>query len=508
MLETNQCITLCSVTGSGKSLVMSSLIELLQRYQGKVNLFTNRRLLTQQTAKNLSAHGIDFGVRAASMPNMRDLYKPIQISSMQTEIARCIETQQWSLHDSDLALIDEAHMMGSGRSLDLIQRLLGQGTKVVLVTATPIGLNHITPNLFVASTNSEMRQCGALVKAIVKSASELDCSRVRRVKEKYDPQSVRECWRQAIIGHVLSDYLRFNPQRRLSLGFAPGVPESRALAHYFNANGVRAAHIDAKEVWVNGVYTRDNIKGDARRQVIEDWRAGKIDVIWNCEVFREAIDVPELYHLMLATPICSLKDFVQICGRVLRYSPATPDHVIVQDHCGNCITRHGSPNQDYDWHELYNMSEVEICEMQERKREEQKPEEVPAACPKCGTVVKYGSCPPPPVGCGEPINKNNPRKMRFVVQENGQLRTVPESMMRPKKRKVSTESIEQKRWNDIYFASRRSKSNRAMTFGQAAAVYEQTHGVKPVGLKFMPVDPLDWGRKIRDVSPKDLTQGA
>lgn len=502
-------MTLCSVTGSGKSVCMSALIEMAQRYGNNVSLFTNRRLLTQQTAKNLTAHGISFGVRAASMPKHRDLGRPVQISSMQTEIARCIESDQWELHKADLALVDEAHMMGSGKSLELIQRLMAMGTKIVLVTATPVGLNHITPNLYVASCNSEMRACGALVPAIVKSASEMDCSRVRRVKERFDLASIREtAWRQAIIGHVLEDYKRFNPNRRMALGFAPGVPESRALAQYFHNNGVRAAHIDASEVWANGVYAKDNATGDVRRQVVDDWRAGKIDVLWNCEVFREAIDVPELFHLILATPIASIKDYTQVVGRVLRKSAATPDYVLVQDHAGNCF-RHGSPNQDIDWHELYTMTEAEICEAQEKKREEQKPEEVPAACPKCGTVVKWGSCPPPPIGCGEPITKTNPRKMRFVVQESGALKTVPESAMRPKKRKASTASQEQKNWDSIWFGARNSKSNRAMTFEQAAYMYRNKFKSElPSNLNRLPIDKADWKRKIRDVSPADLTQGA
>jgi superfamily II DNA or RNA helicase len=511
VLETYQAVTLCIPTGGGKSLCFMALINLAAEFGLKASVYTNRRLLTKQTAKGMGDKGIEFGVRAASMADMADYSAPIQISSMQTEISRCLQGRG-KLHDADLVIIDEAHLMATGGSLKVIQHHLAAGAKVVLVTATPLGLGHIAAKVVVGAKNSELRACGAHVLAHVKTLHEMDLTRVSKVRsedgdEAYDLQSIRDnAWSQAVVGHILSDYFLFNPEQKMAMGVAPGVPESRALAAYFDRNGVKAAHIDAKEVWVDGEFKTDNAKGSQRDDVMRRWRSGEIKIVWTCQVLREGIDLPELYHLIIATPFGSFKDYIQVVGRVIRKSEATPDHVIIQDHCGN-PHNHGSPNADVDWEELYNMTQVQISEHRKQKKQEQEEAgETASPCPHCGSLVRAGrKCPPPPIGCGEEIDKTNPRHLRFVVQKEGQLVSMSDNQFQSK-RKVSTASVEQKQWDSIYYAARNSKSPRGTNFNQLRARYKKEFGTyPPSGLDRMPRDKADWQRKVRDVPKDSLT---
>lgn len=515
-LDKRQAVTLAIPTGGGKSLCFMALINLAVDFGLKVSVYTNRKLLTKQTAKGLASHGIEFGVRAASMPEGRDRSSDVQISSMQTEISRCLQGDG-NLHDADLVIIDEAHLMATGGSLKVIQHHLAQGAKVVLVTATPLGLSHISPKVIVGAKNSELRACGSHVMAHIKTMNEMDLTRVSRVRdadgdESYDVNSIREnAWSQAIVGHILNDYRTYNPDQRMAMGVAPGVPESRALAIYFDNNGVKSAHIDASEVWVDGKFVKDNAKGERRDEVIARWRSGEIKFLWTCQVLREGVDIPELYHLVLATPFGSFKDFIQVVGRVIRKSPETPDHVIIQDHAGNAWN-HGSPNADVDWEELYHMTQVEISEHKAKKKKEAEDAgEVASPCPHCGSLVRAGRrCPPPPIGCGELIDKTNPRHLRFVVQKEGAIVAVDENAFKSK-RKVSRDSAEQKLWDRHYYKSRNSKSPRGKNFNQLWASfssdYRKEHGRMPPdslkrSLNRMPQDSSDWKRKVRDV-PKD-----
>lgn len=510
LLSRDQATTFCLPTGGGKSLVNAALINLCRAYGMSVTLYSNRKLLTRQTSDGLVKSGIDHGVRAASMPMLEDSGQSVQISSIQTEIARCIKGDQ-ALHRSDLVIVDEAHMFGGSDSLKVIQSHLTDGAKVVLVSATPVGLNHIAPRVFVGATNSELLACNSHVKAIVKSLDEMDVSRVKRVKETYDVNSiVKESWSQAIVGKVYENYNRFNPDRRMALGVAPGVPESRALAQDFYRKGVRAAHIDATEVWVDGEYHRDNAGGSHRNEVLQRWREGDIQVVFNCQVLREAVDFPSLYHLILATPICSLKDYLQQVGRVIRWSPETSDHVIVQDHGGNCIN-HGHPNDDHDWNALYNLTEKEIRESEDKRRDQQKPEEVPAVCPKCGTTLAHGRCPPEPMGCGEDILKTNPRKLRYVIQKSGELVELDQLAVRKKKREQDARrksvSVEQKQWNAIFFGTLRTNRANSATFKQLRYLYFKEHkSWPPKNLVHMPIHESDFSRKIKSVSREDMRQ--
>lgn len=494
-----QSVCLCSPTGGGKSAVIEAALTHFNSQGLKTCTLTNRKLLTKQIAKGFKDRSIDFGVIAASMPKSYNPRASNQICSMQTIASRD------NAPEADVVFIDEAHLQLGPDALNIIQDYMGQGAKIIPVSATPVGVNLIAPEIVVAGKNSELRACGAHVPAIVKGAKEIDLRKVRRVKEKYDYGSIREGWSQAIVGHVLADYRRFNPDQKPTLCTAPGVPESRALAQHFYNNGIRSAHIAAGEVWIDGNYYNDGNDGKYRDRVLQRWEEGSVKIVFHCQVLREAFDYPALYHLILATPICSLKDYLQQVGRVLRAHPSL-DHVLITDHGGSC-RRLGSPNEDRDWETLYNLTEKEVREEQEKRTEKEELEEVPAVCPKCGTMVKAGGrCPPPPMGCGEEIEKNNPKRLRFVVESGGDLVTIPDATLSKSKRKVSTDSIEQKRWDRLYYASLNSKG-RGSNFNQLRARYKKEHGeYPPDNLNRMPLDDMDWGRKISLVKREKLRQ--
>lgn len=509
LLDRVQAATCTSPTGSGKSVIMSAITSIFALHGGlRVQVYTNRKLLTQQTANNLKKHGISHGIRAASLPHLERPDENVQITSIQTEISR-LSSPEWDWFDADLVIVDEAHMYTTGKARQVIERHMKRGAHVILVTATPVNLFDIAPEVHVAATLRELRKIGALVPAICKAPREMDVRKVRRIKERFSLKSIRErAWSQAIVGHIVEDWRRFNPDGRMTLGFAPGVPESRAMAIAFSAAGIPAAHIDASEVWLNGEYIKDTNQGERRNEIIQMWKDGKIKVLWNCQVFREAVDIPELYHLILATPICSLKDYLQVVGRVLRRSEQTPDHVLITDHAAN-LYRHGSPNEDRDWLQMYYMTDTSIRESQEEKRRKALASDDPnlvaelaVMCPKCGTMVKAGrSCPPPPLGCGEPVLDNNPRMLRYITQEDGKLITWNErqSVKRELSRQAEVSS-DDKVWRKIFFASRNSKSPRAMNFRQAAARYRKETGRNlPAWMPFTPIHDEDWSKKIRDV---------
>ena len=501
-LENVQSCTLCSPTGGGKSLMVGAMIGACDLAGKRSAVLTNRRILTQQLAEGFDKQGIEFGVVAASMPGRYDQNKPHQICSVPTLLSRGGKLK------ADIVFIDEAHMQLGPEATQLYQDLMAAGVHLVPVSATPLGCKAIAPKIVVAGKNSELRACGAHVPAIVKGLHEMDVSSVRRVREVFEYGSIVEtAWCQAVVGDIFEDYVRFNPQQRPALCTAPGVPESRALAQYFHSRGIRSAHLSAGEVWIDGSFYNDKDDGRYRNRIFDLWRSGEVKVVMHCQVLKEAFDFIDLYHLILATPICSLVSYVQQVGRVIRYSPNTPDHVLVSDHAGNSY-RHGSPNEDRDWEHLYHLTETEIRQEQEKRNNSDSgsDEDVPAVCPKCGTMVRpNGKCPPPPVGCGEEIDRNNPRKLRFIRQESGSLKEIPDASLKKQGKKVSLDSVAQKRWNGLYWASKNSKSSRAMTFNQLKAAYKREYGeYPPPGLKFMPKRTNDWKRQARDVSIKYL----
>lgn len=279
--------------------------------------------------------------------------------------------------------------------------------------------------------------------------------------------------------------------------FAPDVKSSIWAAEMFTNEGINAAHIDGTSVWMDGELRTDP-KGVYRDQVLTLFREGEIKVLTNRYVMREGIDIPNIYHLILACPFGTLKTYIQAVGRVLRYSPETPDHVMITDHGGN-IWRHGSPNMDRDWAKLFRMTEEELFEEQ-KERERETAGDPPITCPKCGTVRLKGSrCPEAPIGCGSEAGTTG----RVIIQKSGKLKVVDEKALKKQfEEKVRTP---QELWDSMYWACKNSKSKKGMSFNQAAALFKKRHGFwPPHDLRNTPRFQRDRGKPIREVHRQDL----
>jgi superfamily II DNA or RNA helicase len=498
--RTKDILTVTLPCGAGKSAIMSACLELAAIYNKTGIIYTPRKLLTEQTVNNLTSHGIKFGVRAASMPELLNLHRKIQISSIQTEARRVIETKKWELHTGGVAIFDEAHLYTTGMAERIIRMHLEAGDKVVLVTATPVGLSHISPNLFIGATNEELQQIGAHVRAKIYTPWEFDLKNIRRVKtgEYKVGDVVKNIWSQQVIGPIFNSWRKYNPDGRMTLLFAPDVASSLGLCDYFANKGVSTAHIDSNMVMLKGKEYRGEAAASARKDAIAMWREGRIRLMTNRYVFREGIDVVELYHLILATPIGSLKGFVQTVGRVVRRSEFTPDHVLITDHGGAC-KEHGSPNRSINWNEIYHLNQEEISDWAEKKKKERKEQsEDPITCPHCGLLRKAGpTCPDPPVGCGQ----YGIQKRKVVIQLNGSLKEMKDEDL-PVKRKAQPQSYDQSQWDRLYFMACASQTKH--TFASISKIFKDKHGYWPRNLKRMPVDFSDMKMPVKGADKNKL----
>jgi len=501
-LNTINGVTLCSATGAGKSDIMWAMIQYLASRGAKCLVLTNRTMLTRQTMENAQAKGLGVGVRAATLAQHFDSSQDIQISSIQTEISRTINSNRWEPFPADYVFVDEGHLQCRGESEKFIRSQMYNHAKVVALSATPVGMSHLYPKLIVSGSPSECLACGAHVLAAIKAPFEFDLSKVKRVKTgEYDVGDIKKhVWSQAIVGRVIDSYREENPEYRPSLVFAPCVETSISLHEDFNRAGIKACHIDATRVHIGDKSYADKT-GSCRQDVLQRWKAGEIKVICNRFVLREGIDLPEMYHLMLATPMGSIKTYIQSTGRVIRKSPSTPDHVLITDFAGSYYKFGGGPNRDRNWEQYYYMTEAAI-EKEIKEKAESSPKEDPITCPHCHTVrhPSLPSCPAPPVGCG----REGRTRSKFIVQQSGQLKLVTGPNFRPPPEpRVVPEA--QKRWDDLYYRSKNSKSKRPSNFNQLRERFRHVYGsYPPNNLLRMPKDEATWGRKVRDVAYTEL----
>lgn len=131
-----------------------------------------------------------------------------------------------------------------------------------------------------------------------------------------------------ILGDVVSTYQKHAPGRR-AIVFACDVKHSGHLAEAFRLAGIPAEAVDA------------NTPSSVRRDIIKQFRAGRVLVLINVDLFGEGFDVPACDYVAFARPTESYSLYSQQFGRGARNAEGKT-HFIIADHVGNVI-RHGGP---------------------------------------------------------------------------------------------------------------------------------------------------------------------
>src|SRR5690606_37882455 len=122
------------------------------------------KMLLEQLHRDLDRAGIDHGVRAAGWSDVGKEHL-MQLCSIQTEASKVYRRGEWLLHPAERVIIDEAHLFNNPTANHILDDHHADGAAYVGFTATPIDLANQYDLLIVAGTNSELRQCGALVVA-------------------------------------------------------------------------------------------------------------------------------------------------------------------------------------------------------------------------------------------------------------------------------------------------------------------------------------------------------
>jgi superfamily II DNA or RNA helicase len=254
LLEAGKDVCLYGPTGSGKTVQAVELFNWAMSKYWAGCFYLNRRLLIPQTAQKFSDARLPYGIRAADYEDLYDFSAPFQICSADTERSRVYERKIWPLHDAQLIIVDEAHLQKTGAMAQILKDYRARGARVVLLTATPIGLSRWADELVISGKMQEYRDCKALVPAIVRSIEQPDMSKVKRnpTGEYVLDGERRRIYTQTIVCSVIDRWKRYNPDARLTMAYWPGVAESVWGTEQFRKIGVNWCHVDATDAVVDG----------------------------------------------------------------------------------------------------------------------------------------------------------------------------------------------------------------------------------------------------------------
>ena len=361
-------ILLVAPTGSGKTVIASSMMQKANE-RSNFNLFVaHRRELVMQCSRKLGDFGINHGViMAQKSPNMM---ASTQVASIQTFVSRKDKDSFIKPH-AQLLILDEAHRSVSGQ----FKTLLGEypDAYVIGLTATPIrndgkGLGNIYEELVEAGSIQSLTSEGYLVPNRIVAPSIPDLQKIRIVAGDYEKKALNKKMNTTkLVGDIVSHWIKFG-ENRPTIVFATSIAHSKHIANIFNQNGVPSGHIDSKMNELD------------REKQLANLDSGKIKVLSNCQILSEGWDQPKVSCVILARPTKSYGLYIQQIGRTLRPYPNKKDTLII-DHAG-AVYEHGFPEDAGNW------SLKSTTRKEKEKITKEKVEKQPFTCVKCDQVYK------------------------------------------------------------------------------------------------------------------------
>lgn len=320
-------------TGGGKTIVFSTVIHQAIKDGLKCLILAHREELIKQAADKIEIITDDpVGIIKAGYPANYD--RQIQVASVQSLTRRLNHCPQF-----DLIVVDEAHHSTANSYRTILNRF--PQAKILGVTATPIrldgkGFRGIFDELICGVTVSELIESGSLSEyTYYATETSMSVEGVGKRQGDFKTEDVARANPVAgLAGDVVKSYRDYLEGKQAVI-FCINVEHSIAIAAHFLAAGIIAHHLDG------------NTPSGERADVMTQFRDKRIQVLTNCALFDEGLDIPSLDGVILARPTQSLSRFLQMVGRALRPHEGK-EHAIIIDLAGN-YERLGMPDDTRVW---------------------------------------------------------------------------------------------------------------------------------------------------------------
>lgn len=456
-------------TGMGKMVITASMI---QTSTFSVLFIAHRRELLDQCAEQLRHLGITNVSIVRGNDERYDPNSSIQIASIQTLSRR----DKPFVGEPVLIFIDECHRAASDSYRELLDNY--KDAIVIGFTATPARLDgrplggDLFEELVLIATYEELfKNTDWLVRPDAFSVPiKPYLDHVPMSGSDFDEEMLAKAMHtEPLEGQIIEHWLRFSNkhpavkkdgsrswaefvegERRRTFVFAVNVAHSQSIATRFEKAGVKVAHLDGKTT------------ESERVRIVKALGSGELEVVCNCNIAVEGVDVPEVKLVVQARPTHSLTMHRQQVGREMRpWRGVVP---ILLDHAGNW-DRLGCPWEDLAW------------------SLKSRPMRLGTKLPMKLCKVCFAYCEPGRIVCpfcGAEFPKQDPRSLPAettaeLIARQGE----PDAMKAD------------------YFARQVTQAKlHGFKPGYASALFKERYGIWP---------PREWGDKVKAEFDKDTT---
>ena len=255
---------------------------------------------------------------------------------------------EFKKHGFTKMLIDEAHLYPREADSMLGRFLKDSGiTHVLGITATPVKLQtnrdrsgstysklvmltsrskkgNFFKNIIHVGQVQEMVRLGFWSKLTYQAEGFDDSLLVFNTsKSEYTEESVQAAYDANGGTDAILRALDSHPERKHILAFAPSVADAIALSEHYPGSAVIYGDMDKQE----------------RQRTIDEFRAGRIRVIFNVRVLSTGFDYTGIDCIVLGISTASIALYYQIIGRATRIDPGKEDALIID--LGGNVSRFG-----------------------------------------------------------------------------------------------------------------------------------------------------------------------
>lgn len=340
--------------GGGKSYIFA---EMARNTAGEVLILTHRRELLEQHTALLKQLGI---------ANAR-------VSMILTEANRLGRYPK-----PRLIITDEAHL---SRSNSWVKVLDFYDTYTVGFTATPVRLDgkplgDIYDAMVTGVSVTWLIDHKRLSPFVYYAPTAVETAGLRVQAGDYVIRDLEQLMDdRAIYSDVLKSWRRFAEGAK-TIAYCVSVKHASETARMFSEAGYPSAYLDA------GTPVK------RRRQIMDDFRAGRITVLCNVGIISEGVSIDDVKCCLLLRPTESHALYWQQAMRCMRYQP---DKLAVILDCVGNYARNPMPDAPVEW----SLTRAE----QKRRRADKNGNFYIRTCPKCFRVFPTADvCP----YCGEP----------------------------------------------------------------------------------------------------------
>lgn len=336
--ETHPSVLYQLPTGGGKTVVINDVIE--KNIDKKILILVHRQEIIFQIRDRLKQKNVIAGVLIGNFEE--NIESDIIVASILT-VARDTRLQKMLDRNFDIMIIDEAHHACSDSYIKTITnfKLHNPNYKLLGVTATPYRkdnkkLNKIFDVLIKGPTYSELRKDGYLADYICYSAKVDKLKEVELSGGDFKISSLSKFMRSKwLIEKAIKMYKDKGDNKQMLVFCVDKKHSIQVKEAYIKAGYTKIAHIDS------------DTSDEERKQINQDYRNGKIDIITSVQTLTEGVDLPETKVIQSLRPTLSIVLYLQLLGRGTRLK-ADGSKLIILD-CSNNSIEHGLLDSDFQW---------------------------------------------------------------------------------------------------------------------------------------------------------------